>query len=505
MSNSYCRIKNAGFNLKKLLILLFLSAVIYAEAQDTGVAVEESPFSAKVNPALMGAGNSAGIAWTGDFDDKGFYDTYSFIISSENLAYYYDSIEGDGSHNFALSLPSGYGFYTGTSLFFPEQGSKDVIWNLSAALRPVRFLSLGLRTMDIASEDSFLIYGAGLRPFFFSPYWISRLTLFADFKYNDDNEFTSAGIRAEPVNGLNIYSEYLFDDEVFEAGLSLSLGHLTAGCKGISEKDELSLKKGKAFAYIPVKKERSSVKAPVSIIAEYDMGNVIRDYPVSVSIADFIPILRRGNSNSIYNFVRDMEEIGEIDEVKAVMFKNQMFLTSYANISEISAALKKLKQKGKKIYFYFDNAGNNSYTLAASAADEIFLNISGFINLKGYSKRSLYMKDFFSKFGVEFYNFRSHDYKTAFNSFSESEMTAAERDILENLYARFGDKQISMIESGRGEKLNGNASDIIASGPYLSSREAEEKGLIDRRMYKDELEGFLQGERVYSCKIFIIP
>ena len=476
--------------IRKLVAVILFTSVYSIYAQETGVAVEESPFSAKVNPSLMAAGNSAGIAWSGDFDDAGFYDTYSFIVSAENFAYYYDSLEGNGSHNFALSFPSGYGFYTGTSLFFPEEGKKDVIWNFSAALRPVRFLSLGLRTMDIASEDSYLIYGAGLRPFFFSPYWISRLTFSADFKYDDENELTSAGIRAEPVDGFNIYSEYLFDDEVFETGLSLSLGHLTAGVKGTSEKDNLVPEKGKAFAYIPAKRERTSVKAPLSIIAEYDMGNVIRDYPVSGSLADFIPMLRRGNANSIYNFVRDMEDIAETDEVKAVMFKNQMFLASYANITEISDALKKLKEKGKKIYFYFDNAGNNSYTLAASAADEIFLNSSGFINLRGYSKRSLYMKDFFSKFGVEFYNFRSHDYKTAFNSFSESEMTAAERDILENLYARFGEKQISMIESGRGERLNGNASDIISSGPYLSSREAEEKGLIDRRMYKDELEDF---------------
>ncbi len=87
------------------------------------------------------------------------------------------------------------------------------------------------------------------------------------------------------------------------------------------------------------------------------------------------------------------------------------------------------------------------------------------------------MKDFFSKVGVEFINFRSHEYKTAYNSFSESEMTEEERDILENLYKRFSEKQISMIESGRSNRINGDVSEIIAAGPYFSSREAEKKGL----------------------------
>jgi protease-4 len=147
-----------------------------------------------------------------------------------------------------------------------------------------------------------------------------------------------------------------------------------------------------------------------------------------------------------------------------------------------------LKAKGKKIYFYFDNAGNNSYTLAASAADGIFLNPMGALNLRGYSKRSLYMKDFFSKFGVEFYNFRSHEYKTAYNNFTEDSMTDAEKEVFEKLYSEFRKKQESMINNGRIGKLDGNIRDIIAGGPYLSSSEAEKRGLVDRLIYKDELK-----------------
>ena len=219
------------------------------------------------------------------------------------------------------------------------------MWNFSALLRPVRFLSLGARSMDIASGDSFFLYGAGLRPFFFSPYWISRLTLFADMKYDSDNEFVTCGARGEILDGINIYYEYSFDKELFETGISLSLSSLTAGVKSVSGKNILNPEKYKGFAYIPAKRERTIIPPPVSYIAEYDMGNIIKDSPYQGGFSDLIPALKRRYPQSIYNFLCDMQNIAETDEIKAVIFKNQYFLTSYANITEISEALKMLKNE----------------------------------------------------------------------------------------------------------------------------------------------------------------
>lgn len=84
-------------------------------------------------------------------------------------------------------------------------------------------------------------------------------------------------------------------------------------------------------------------------------------------------------------------------------------------------------------------------------------------------------------------------------------MTEEERDILENLYKRFSEKQISMIESGRSNRINGDVSEIIAAGPYFSSREAEKKGLIDRRIYKDELKDFYSSKGYIPLKYSSFP
>ena len=485
-----------------ILIFCFISLIVFA--QDNGVAVEESPFSAGVNPALIGTGNSSGIGWLNNIENGELGDNYSLYLSGRRLAYFYDNREGEASHNLALGFPVSTGLFMGTSLVFPEEKSRSIEWNLSLLARPLNFISLALRTMDVAAEKPYLIYGAGVRPFFFSRNWISRFTLFSDFKYEDEHEAASWGIRLEPLDGFSIYTDYYFEKSILESGLSLSLNHFTAGLKGETDTDYYP-ETGKMFASIPVRRQRSVIATSPSIIVEYDMGNIIRDYPGGNNIISSLIAGGKGGTNSIYNFLRDMENIANTPEIKAVIFKNQMFLTSYANISEISESLYRLKKAGKKIYFYFDNAGNSSYTLAASAADEIYLNPMGSINLRGFGKHSVYMKDFFEKFGVEFYNFRSHDYKTAYNSFTESGMTEEEKEALEKLYRVFQDKQIEFLEKGRGGKLKRSAEETVGDGPYFSSSQAEEAGLVDRIIYEDELDGIYRSKNLMHVNYSLIP
>ncbi len=168
-------------------------------------------------------------------------------------------------------------------------------------------------------------------------------------KYDSENELLTCGARGEIFDGFNIYYEYSFDNELFKTGFSISFGSLTGGVKSISEKNILKPEKYKAFAYIPLKRERTVIPPPVSYIAEYDMGNIIKDYPFYGGFSDFIPAVKRKYPQSIYSFLCDMKNIAETDEIKAVIFKNQHFLTSYANITEnIRSSEKCLNQKIKR-------------------------------------------------------------------------------------------------------------------------------------------------------------
>ena len=175
-------------------------------------------------------------------------------------------------------------------------------------------------------------------------------------------------------------------------------------------------------------------------------------------------------------------------EITGIIFKNNNFGASFAKRQELLTALKEFKKTGKKVVFYFENISNVNYAFAANIGDKIYLNPEGMVNLVGIGGASPYIKELLDKLSIDYYNFRSHPYKTAGNMFSEEEMTAQEREVLERLYGDIYAEMIEMIREGRGHKLAGEVEDIIDNGPYFIPQEALNKGLVDELIEWHELD-----------------
>jgi len=109
--------------------------------------------------------------------------------------------------------------------------------------------------------------------------------------------------------------------------------------------------------------------------------------------------------------------------------------------------------------------------------------------LRGISSSMPYLKNTLDILGIEVVNFRSHEYKTAGNMFSEYEMTAAERESMQYLLDGLHNEMVKMIETGRKDKLKKMVQTIIDEGPYFIAENALEAGLVDKLIYEDELEG----------------
>ncbi len=132
-----------------------------------------------------------------------------------------------------------------------------------------------------------------------------------------------------------------------------------------------------------------------------------------------------------------------------------------------------------------------NYTLAASVADKIYLNPTGTLFLNGISITSPYLKNVLDTLGVEVVNFRSHDFKTAGNIFSESHMTESERKMYEKLLSDLYEDMVHRISSGRGLSKK-KVGKLIDDGPYFVAQKALESGLIDGLIYEDELKEKLE-------------
>ena len=481
---------------KICMIIIFAVFTLQAlNAQNSGIAVEDQGFAARVNPAALGTGNSSGLAWYHEYEDeKGLSDTYSFYLNPGNFSYSLDSVEGSYSHNLGLGIKGGEGVYLGAALGWDDGDFSGSRFGLSALYRPFSFVSLALKSDELSGSGTDLAAGIGIRPFPSGSYWASRLTFYLDTDFADIFSPWFSGIIAEPVDGFKIRGEYSHEEKEFSAGITFSSRFLSTSASS-QVTGSRALKSGNIAMFASARRMRSKAPLPGKILIEYDRGGVIRDFPrEGFSFAS--AVFDRGkNEISLMEFLSDMEKIRQDPDIDAVLFREQPFITSFANISEIYNALIDLKASGKKIYFYFESVSTMQYALAAGTADEIIVSPMGSVNLKGFSRTGIYLSDFFERFGIKFYNFRSHDYKTAYNSLTESGMTEGEREALEYLYSGLQDYLEEIIVSGRGGKLKSGIAEIMDKGPYLSSAKALQEGLIDRRFYSDELEKWIKENR----------
>ncbi len=240
-----------------------------------------------------------------------------------------------------------------------------------------------------------------------------------------------------------------------------------------------------------------SLSGHQKILLVYDTAQVITDTPrLYAKAQDFKP--DPNPTRSLYEFLQDIEGILNSPDIEAVLFYNQAFKTSFSNLIEIEQSLQKLKTAGKKVYFYGDSFGSTQYALAASVSEAIFMSPQGSLDLTGFGVSNLYFKDLLAKYGVNIYNFQSHEYKTAYNNLSESSMSDAQRESLEYVYGGLQSEMDRMINQGRKSKLTENLDKLYTEGYWMSAARAKEAGLVDELAYRDQMETGIgmQGYRV---------
>jgi len=480
-----------------VMITLFLAVTALLQAQDFGIAVQDGVNAPLINPAAMGVGNSGGIGYINRFtSDDGFVKDYDLIFSLGKLAYSYGNVFGVEKHLAAAGINLGMGAYGGVSYQWYRGVENQGGLGLSLLFRPTEFLSLAVKGVDLTTEG-YTELGIGFRPLFFNRNLISRLTFSGDARIlNSEWQDLRLGAFLEPVNGFRIYGDYNFENEHFQVGASLSLSNLETG----SLMDD-SGSKGEFQAFSTIRRQRSFIEERGRKAVDYDLANVILDTPVQ----GYPSLRRQKGTRTLIDFILDMESIKKDPAVKAVIFRNQVFKTNFANLLEIESVLLDLKKEGKKIYFYYNSAANLPYALAASVADGIYLNPAGSINLTGFAMTNIYLKDFFQEWGIRVHNFQSHKYKTVYNSLSESSMTDAERESLQYMYDGLQKEMNRMIEEGRGDKLKGSAQSVIDQGPFIYASKALNLGLVDKLLYEDEFDKLLQKNRLNPYRASILP
>jgi protease IV len=184
-----------------------------------------------------------------------------------------------------------------------------------------------------------------------------------------------------------------------------------------------------------------------------------------------------------------LDHAGRDPRVRGVLARLTGETPGFAQAQELRAAIARLREQGRFALAYADafgefGEGNRGYYLA-SAFEEIHLQPMGAVGLTGIMIETPLLRGLLEKLGIEPVGDRRGAYKSAFETFTERELSETHREQLESL----ADSIDAQIKRGIAEARGLDAASVdrlIDSGPHLAE-EAMSRGLVDGLSYWDQV------------------
>jgi protease IV len=336
----------------------------------------------------------------------------------------------------------------------------------AGSIRRWRLASVGTAgVFDMERKNHYAQADLGLRPL--GP----RLTLFADAVYRYRDEFEEInfgyGLEAWPLPGLCLAGK-LRDDGDFSLRVELSFGEDQVGGRLHYDKDGDHL----ATTYAV------EVSRPLPSVGEGLFGRrgqfpeLSLKGPTVYRTYDWFDDRRRllATLGTIEHWSRQPEVGGLVLNLSGVQLNPALMW-------ELREQLAGFRAAGKTVTVYFDRLSLGTYALA-SVADEIWMDPVGNIDVRGMTLGRTYMNRMLEKIGLGVDEFRLFTYKSAFEGFSRTSMSDADREqlgaILEDWFATLAET----ICTARG--LSQDELDrLMNEKGELYGKEALTAGLVD--------------------------
>ena len=173
------------------------------------------------------------------------------------------------------------------------------------------------------------------------------------------------------------------------------------------------------------------------------------------------------------------------DNIKGIYLDLDLNDNGYATLEVLREALIDFRKSGKFVYGYGEIFTQKAYYLA-TAADKIYLNPNGGMELKGFGREIMYYKGLFDKLGIQVQDFHCGAYKSAIEPFIRTDMSAANREQLTMLYGGVYNQFLGDIAEAR--KIDtATLGDIINNLKAETPEEDKALNLIDDVFYYDQV------------------
>jgi len=209
-------------------------------------------------------------------------------------------------------------------------------------------------------------------------------------------------------------------------------------------------------------------------------------------------------ANNGYNheqLMKQLEAIQKNQSIKGVLLYINTPGGSVYESAEIHRELKKIIDKGKKIYVSMGGTAASGGYYIATAADKIFATKETLTGSLGVIMQNMNYKELANNYGVKFNTIKSGEFKDIMSP--TKEMTEEDREILESLVNESYEQFVSVIEEGRG--MSEERVKELADGRIYSGQQALDNGLVDQLGFEEEALKALKNEvggdpRVISFK-----
>ncbi|RMG15950.1 MAG: S49 family peptidase [Planctomycetota bacterium] len=193
---------------------------------------------------------------------------------------------------------------------------------------------------------------------------------------------------------------------------------------------------------------------------------------------------RRAPSLSIREAVDALDEAARTPKVPAALLELDRARLSLAQAEVLLEALDRFKAQGKKVVVWADGLSGPALALCA-AGDRAYGLPEGQVEFLGVRVRAVFLRDLLGVLGVVPQLDHHGDYKTYSDTFTRRSMSAAHREMAEELADDVYELALTPLLLGRGLAREA-AQAAIDEGP-LPASEAAARGLLDGVRYRDEL------------------
>lgn len=192
----------------------------------------------------------------------------------------------------------------------------------------------------------------------------------------------------------------------------------------------------------------------------------------------------------LFDMLRALEHAKTDDNVKGIVLRLNPSPNGWATLQQLKKGIEDFKESGKFVYAYGEIIPQNAYYVA-TAADSIYLNPVGAIELKGFATILAFFKGTLDKLEIEPEIFYAGKFKSATEPLRLTKMSEENRKQIKEFQDDFWSGFVTAVGNRTGKDSTGVAT-LAETGAIEFPEDALKYKLVDGLKYSDQVESLIR-------------